>query len=165
MALKPAKIDTPTFSSILDTPVSEVSRPKPLPQGTYLGMTKGLPRYDKSTKKGTPFSEYSIQLMEACEDVDQEELNVALTKGNGDVISLRDRSPMRLTFYHTPDALWRLIKFLKDLGLETEDDTTTVGELEQQAPGRQVYVHIKHTPSDDGEAMFANIDKTAPVVD
>ncbi len=155
--------DTPSFESILDTPASEVSRPKPIPQGTCLGMVKGLPRYDKSTKKGTPFSEYTIQLMEAQKDVDEDALEEALTKGNGDVIPLRDRS-QRITFYHTPDSLWRLVKFLKDLGLEPENNES-VGELEQQAPGRQLYVHVKHSPSDDGETMFANIDKTAPVTD
>jgi hypothetical protein len=127
-------------------------------------MTKGLPRYDRSTKKGTPFSEYTIQLMEAQKDVDEDALAEALTKGNGDVIPLRERS-LRLTFYHTPDALWRLVKFLKDLGLEAEDNKVSVGDLEQESPGRQVYVHVKHTPSDDGETMFANIDKTAPVED
>jgi hypothetical protein len=154
--------DTPDFSSILDTPATEVTRPKPIPQGTYLGMTKGLPRYDRSTKKGTPFSEYTIQLLEAQKDVDEDALREALTKGNGEIIPLRERS-LRLTFYHTPDALWRLVKFLKDLGLEAEDDKVSVGDLEQESPGRQVYVHVKHTPSDDGETMFANIDKTAPV--
>ncbi len=114
---KKDKDDKPNFESILDTPASEVSRPKPVPQGTYLSMTKGLPRYDKSSKKGTPFSEYTIQLLEAQSDVDEEALNEALTKGNGDVVPLRDRS-IRLTFYHTPDSLWRLVKFLKDLGLD-----------------------------------------------
>jgi hypothetical protein len=153
--------DTPSFESILDTPASEVTRPKPIPQGTYLGMVKGLPRYDKSAKKGTPYSEYVIQLIEAQDDVDDDALGEALTKGNGDIIPLRDRS-QRITFYHTPDALWRLVKFLKDLGLEAEDGVT-VGQLEEQAPGRQLYLHIKHTPSDDGETMYATIDKTAPV--
>jgi hypothetical protein len=100
--------------------------------------------------------------MEAQKDVDEDALNEALTKGNGDIVALRERS-LRLTFYHTPDALWRLVKFLKDLGLEAEDDKVSVGDLEQESPGRQVYVHVKHTPSDDGETMFANIDKTAPV--
>lgn len=158
------KSTKPNFESILDMPASEVSRPKPMPQGTYLGMTKGLPRYDKSTKKGTAFSEYTAQYLEAQSDVDPEALEEALTQANGDIVPLRERS-QRITFYHTPGALWRLVKFLKDLGLEDEDGKTSIGELEQQSPGRQFYFHIKHTPSDDGETMFANIDKTAPVGD
>jgi hypothetical protein len=153
-----------SFASILQTPVSEISRPKPITQGTYRALVKGLPRFDHSTKKGTPFSEYTMQLLEAMDDVDIENLTEVLTKKNGEVIALSDRT-LRLTFYHTPDALWRLAKFLKDLGLEVEDgdETTTVEDLEQQSPGRECYVHVKHTPSDDGETMYANIDKTAPV--
>jgi hypothetical protein len=124
-------------------------------------MTKGLPRYDKSTKKGTPFSEYTIQLLEALDDVDEDALKEWLTKGDGSVVPLREKS-MRLTFYHTPDSLWRLEKFLKDLGLEPEDEDESIGDVEQKTPGRQCVIHVKHSPSDDGETMFANIDKTGP---
>jgi hypothetical protein len=158
---KKDKDEPKTFTSLLDTPMSQISRPKPAPHGSYLGMVKGLPRYDKSTKKGTPFSEYTIQLLEAQDDVDEDALKEWLTKGDGAVVPLREKS-MRLTFYHTPDALWRLEKFLKDLGLEAEDEDQSIGDVEQMSPGRQVLVHVKHSPSDDGETMFANIDKTGP---
>lgn len=159
MAKDKQKDEPKTFASILDTPASQVTRPKPAPHGSYLSMTKGLPRYDKSTKKGTPFSEYTMQLLEALDDVDEDALTEYLTKGDGTIVPLREKS-MRLTFYHTPDALWRLVKFLKDLGLEAEDDETSISDLEQQSPGRQCVIHVKHSPSDDGETMFANIDKT-----
>jgi hypothetical protein len=157
-----AKEKRETLASILDTPMSDISRPKPPPHGTYLAMTKGLPRYDKSTKKGTPFSEYTLQLLEAMDDVDVDALKEWLTKGDGTVVPLSEKS-MRITFYHTPDSLWRLAKFLKDLGLEAEDEETSIGDLEQLSPGRQCYIHIKHVPSDDGETMYANVDKTGPV--
>ena len=162
MATKPKAVESEpkTFTSILDTPMSEISRPKPAPHGSYLGMVVGLPRYDKSTKKGTPFSEYAIRLLEALDDVDADALQEWLTKGDGTIVPLNSKM-MKLTFYHTPDALWRLVKFLKDLGLEAEGDES-VGDMEQQTPGRQCIVHIKHTPSDDGEVMFGNIDKTGP---
>jgi hypothetical protein len=157
-----AKKEEPkTFASLLDTPFSQISRPKPAPHGSYLAMVKGLPRYDKSTKKGTPFSEYTLQLLEALDDVDEDALKEWLTKGDGSVVPLKDKT-MRLTFYHTPDALWRLEKFLKDLGLDAEDDDESIGDVEQKTPGRQCVIHVKHSPSDDGETMFANIDKTGP---
>ena len=155
--------DTPkSFSSILDTPFSQISRPKPQPHGTFLAMVKGLPRYDKSTKKGTPFSEYTMQLLEAQDDVDEDALKEYLTKGNGTNVPLREKT-IRITFYHTPDSLWRLEKFLKDLGLEAEDDDESIGDVEQKTPGRQCYIHVKHSPSDDGETMYASVDKTGPV--
>ena len=67
-----------------------------------------------------------------------------LTKADGTVVALKDKT-MRLTFYHTPDALWRLEKFLKDLGLEAEDDDQSIGDVEQMTPGRQVIIHVKHS--------------------
>jgi hypothetical protein len=157
----------PNFSDILDTPASEIARPKPLPQGTYLWMVKGLPRLDKSARKGTEFSEYTLQCLEASDDVDSDALKAALTKGSGEIIPLRDRS-IRVTFYHTEDALFRLKKFLGDLGIDDsdeDDEPRTLKQMMQEVPGRQVWGHVKHTPSDDGESLYANIDKTAKVQD
>lgn len=165
MATQPQrKTASPDFTSVLDTPSNEVSRPRPLPQGTYAWQVHGLPRIDKSTKKGTEFSEYTCQCLETCEDVDADELKLALTKPSGDVVALKDRTT-RITFYHTEDALWRLKKFLNDLQIPEEDDDGNIRTLRQRmqdVPGKIFYGHIKHSPSDDGETMWANIDKTAP---
>lgn len=162
MATKPRAV-TPDFTSVLDTPSTEVSRPKALAQGTYVWMVKGLPRIDKSTKKGTEFSEYTLQCMEACEDVDTEALKFSLTKASGDVTPLTERS-IRYTLYHTEDALWRLKQFLDHCQIPEEDDEgniRSIRERMQDVPGKILLGHIKHTPSDDGETMYANIDKTA----
>lgn len=155
----------PNFSDILDTPSTEVTRPKPMPQGTYLTMVRGLYKPGVSTKKGTEFSEYTLQVVQAMDDVDPDALNAALTKASGEMIPLSERS-FRLTMYHTPDALWRLKKFLNDLDIPETDENgevRTLRERMQDVPNRQVYVHIKHTPSEDGEAMYANVDRTARV--
>lgn len=155
----------PNFSDILDTPSNEITAPKPLPQGTYLWMVKGLPRIDKSTRKGTEFSEYTCQPLEASDDVDEEALKQNLTKANGDVMPLRDRSS-RLTFYHTPEAMYRLKKFLDDLDIEDRDEDgkiRTIRARMQDVVGRQFWGHLKHTPSEDGETVWGNIDKTAKV--
>lgn len=169
MAKKPLDDDEPkTFESILDMPVSELTRPKPLPHGTYKTVVRGLPKIDKSTKKGTEYSEYTLQILEAYDDVDADALEECLTKGNGDVQRLQDRS-LRLTFYHTPASGYRLGDFLtKDLQIDKVDDDgreRSPRELMQEAPGRQVGVHVKHDPSPDGETMYANIDKTFPITD
>jgi hypothetical protein len=153
----------PTFESILDTPSVDVSRPKPIPHGHYLAMVKGQPNHGFA-KTGTEFIEFTMQPLEADEDVDPEELQTSLTKGNGDVIALSDRS-LRLTFYLTDGALWRLKKFLTDLGIEEMNGKKSLKlrEMVEMAPGRQCLVNVKHVPSPDGEGTFANIDKTAPV--
>jgi hypothetical protein len=155
----------PNFSDILDTPATEISRPKPLPQGTYLWMIVGLPRIDKSTRKGTEFSEYTCKALEASDDVDADALKASLTKASGEVVPLRDRS-LRITFYHTDDSLYRLKKFLTDLDIDEEDEDGSprkIRDMMQDVPSRQFWGHVKHTPSDDGEMIFANIDKTAKV--
>lgn len=158
-----ARAASPDFTSVLDTPSNEVSRPKPLSQGTYVWQIRGLPRIDKSTKKGTEFSEYTLQAMEACEDVDPEDLKFSLTKANGEVVPLKDRT-LKYTLYHTEDALWRLKKFLNDCNIPEEDDggnVRTIRERMQDVPGKIILGHVKHSPSDDGETIYANIDRTA----
>jgi len=163
MATKPKAV-TPDFTSVLDTPSDEVARPKPSPSGTYAFMVRGLPRIDKSTKKGTEFSEYTCQFQEACEDVDHEEIDEWLTQPGGNKTPIKEKT-IKYTLYHTADALWRLKKFLNDLQIpETDDDgnVRTIRERMQDVPGKIFYGHVKHSPSDDGETMFANIDKTAP---
>lgn len=152
-----------TFESILDTPSMDVARPRPVPQGHYLTMVRGQPNYG-AAKTGTQFVEFTMQPLEADEDVDLEDLKATLTKASGDVVPLTERS-LRLTFYLTEDAVWRLRKFLNDLGIEEMNGKKklTLRERIEMAPGRQCLSHVKHTPSPDGEGTFANIDRTAPV--
>lgn len=158
------------ITDILDMPSSSIERPKPPPRGTYVSQVVGQFREDKSTKKGTRYHEYTLQLIKPATngqdeplDVDMEELEKALTRANGEVTKLSSRT-LRHTLYITPDALWRYKEFLDHLGIPQEEDGEELSTLQRagMAPGRFVLVHIKHTPSDDGTATFANIDKTTP---
>lgn len=149
-------MNAPSFSSILDRPSNTIEKPKPLPVGTYLAMTKGLPREDKSAKKQTPFVEFTMQLLQAAEDVDEEVLRTVL---NGKALS---DVTMKNTFYLTEDAAWRLQKFLEtDLQLEGGD--ASLRQMISSSPGRQCLVSIKHEASQDGTSVFARITDTAPV--
>ena len=49
-------------------------------------MVKAPLRFDVSPNKGTPFVEFTLQLMEASDDVDSEALKDALTKPSGETI-------------------------------------------------------------------------------
>ena len=53
--------DKPNFASILDEAPTEIDRPKPIPTGTYLCRVQGTPTYDKSSKKGTPFVQFTLR--------------------------------------------------------------------------------------------------------
>jgi hypothetical protein len=161
MAKASVKVETPNFGSILDRPSEGGKRPPPLPVGTYNTLIKGLPRYGKSDKKGTDFVEFTHQFVQAYDDVSEEDLNTALTKPSGEVVKLSDRT-IRNTYYLTEDAKWRVERFLKHCGLD-EADFESIRQMIDATPGRQVAITIKHTPSDDGEDLYANIAGTAAV--
>lgn len=137
------------FASILDTPSNEVERPKPLPQGSYIAQVVGMPRYDKSSKKQTEFAEFTLQLLEAGEDVDPDELK--------DVGGLKGKT-IKATYYLTETALWRYKDFLDHCGAGDED--ATLRERGEAAAGCQVGIFINHEASQDGSSIFARVGKT-----
>lgn len=151
----------PDFSSILSRQSSDVERPKAMPIGEFVWAVKGLPRYDKSAKKGTPFVEFTAQPLEAADTVDVDELEAVLTKKDGSKKLLGDMT-QRLTFYLTEDALYRLKDFLvRDCKLE--EGEKTLEALIDEAPGCQFLGTIAHTPTQDGEGVYANLKSTAPL--
>jgi hypothetical protein len=142
------------FASILDRPATEIERPKPLPPGTYRCLVKGLPRYDKSSKKQTEFVEFTLTPTAAESDVNEEDL-AAMGGFQGKEI--------RATYYLTEDAAWRLKNFLEHCGFDIEDSEHTLREMCEQAAGSEVYATLKHRASQDGKSVFAELADTAKV--
>lgn len=132
-------VSQPSFEDALNVPMHEVTRPKPLPQGTYTFNVLSW-REDKSSKKQTAFVEYTLQPIAFEEDVDESEVD--------DMGGLANRT-IRHTFYLTPDAMWRLRKFLEDCGVDVGNkrNPKMAGDLIPQAVGAQVLGHVKHEPS------------------
>lgn len=149
----------PQLASILDRQVGDADRPKPMPVGTYHMMVVGAPRFDKSRNKGTDFVEFTLKFLSAEEDVDEDDLAEALTKTNGETAPLTDKT-MRLTFYLTEGSAYRLDDFLKHLGIEGDISRS---QAIAETANRECLAVIRHKPSDDGERIYANIDKTAAV--
>ncbi len=141
---------SPNFGALLDKPASDVERPKPLPQGSYHCIVKGLPRFDKSSKKFTEFVEFTLQPTAAGEDVDEEDLAVMGGIAN---------KTIRATYYITEDALWRLKDFLSHCGIEEDG---SLRNMIDQTPNCEVIAFIKHRASEDGQSVFAELAKTAP---
>lgn len=148
------------MADILDRQSSAVERPKALPVGTYVWRVTGVPRRDKSAKKQTPFTEFTVAPLQAQDNVDPDDLKAALTRLDGETKKLSDQTK-KITFYETEDALWRLVKFLDDCG--AGDDKMTIRQRIEQAVGCQFLGDVTHSSSDDGEATYANITKTAPI--
>ena len=113
----------PNFGSILDRAPSEIEKPKPLPQGSYITVLVGQPRFDKSAKKQTEFVEFTHKLLAAQEDVDEDELKV--------LGGVKDKV-MKNTFYLTEGAAWRLKEFLEHCGI---DEADSLREMIDETPG------------------------------
>jgi hypothetical protein len=139
----------PNFSSILDRAASEVEAPKPFPIGSYVCIVKGLPRFDKSSKKQTEFAEFTLQPISVLEDVDPD----ALEEFGG----FADKT-LRTTFYLTEEAIYRLKDFLVNCGIEPEGKT--LSEMINETPGQTVIAVVGHRASEDGERIFAEVKKT-----
>lgn len=156
----------PQFASILNKAPSETERPKPLPTGSYIARVKGQPAYGESSQKKTPQVDFTMVLSEPWvnpdteeTDVDEEALDAALTKADGKKIKLSDRT-MRLTYYLTEDALWRLKEFLKNCGIDA-DGAKDYAEAIAETPNCEVGVYVKHRLATDGsDVQYAEIGRT-----
>ena len=149
-ATKPSKTPAATkIEDILDRPSNAAERPKPMPAGTYLCVVQGLPRFDKSSKKQTPYVEFLLVPQQAQNDVDPTELE--------ELGGLTDKT-IKTTFYLTDNSEYRLTEFLDACGIAEEDDE---GEplshraRIEETPNCQVYCTMVHEPSQDGQRMFA----------
>jgi hypothetical protein len=148
---------TPSFGSILDRAPSEIEKPKPLPQGSYITLLVGQPRFDKSTKKQTEYAEFTHKILSSGEDVDDDDLKSYLAGGKKltDVL-------MKNTYYLTEGATWRLKDFLGHCGIDV-DALDSLREGVEETPGKQVGIFINHEASQDGTSVFARIGKTFEV--
>jgi len=150
---KAAQIKPATMEDILDRQITDFEAPKPLPPGEYTFVVDGQPRQDKSTKQQTPFVEYACRPIAAMDTVDEE----ALAEAGG-----LEKKRLRLTFYLTDDAAYRLRNFLQNT-LELDVEGMSIGQAIGEAAGCQFVGTVRHTTSKDGERTFAEITDTAPV--
>ena len=148
-----------SFSSILDAPASDSTRPPALPQGHYVFLVKGLPRKDKSTKKGTEYIEYTLALMEPYTNADNEcDVDAEELASYGDYKG-KER---RLTFYMTEASAYRHTEFLEnDLKVEIGGDSHW--EAAQRTGGIQFIAQIRHKAREDGKGVYDEIGNTAPL--
>lgn len=143
----------PNFTDVLDQPLGEVERPKPVPAGSYLAVIQGQPNYGEVNGKDGPTKivDLTAKLLQPQEDVNMQEL--------ADMGGLGDKS-VRIRFFLTQNAAFRLDDFLwEHLGIEKGNGKTLRMAL-SETTGRQVGLKIKHTPSTDGKSIFSNVDST-----
>lgn len=152
---------SPNYASLLDKPASVDDRPKTQPQGSFLTIIKGLPRYDKSSRKQTDFVEFTAQIQAAGPDVDEDDLAAWLTKSDGSVVKLSDKT-LKLTYYLTENSIFMLNDFLDHCGIDDADGTKSRRERIDETPNAEVVVFIRHEARQDGQGVQAKVGKTAP---
>ena len=161
-----AKAQAQSFASILDRAPSEIEKPKPLPQGSYITSIVGQPRHDKSSQKQTPLVEFQHKIISAGDDVDADELEAYLTMPDKTKKKLSDII-LKNVYYTTDNAAWRLKDFLKHCGLNMGDEETgeagdydSLRQAVEDTPGKQVGIYVKHTPFQDGTGVRAEVGRT-----
>jgi hypothetical protein len=149
-----------TFESILDTPATEVERPKPVPVGTYTALVQGLYEEGVSSQKKTPFVQFAFCIQSAGDDVDEDELREWATAKDGSVRSLTGTvlKNNSTKFYTTPDSMFRLTDFFEHCGIE--QDEKTIRQCLGDTPNCQIDILVGHVASQDGQQIFAEVKRT-----
>lgn len=143
-------MNAPHFASILDEAPTEVVRPKPLPEGTYLCVV-GQPSDGVSSQKKTPFVKFPLRPIAALDDVD----NDMLTEVGG----IEGKS-LSTTFYITPDAIFMLDQFHENCGIDLSDAASR-SVRNQEVVNAQVLAVVTHRMSEDNTQAFAEVRRTA----
>lgn len=141
------------WEELANTKGSDVTRPPARPSGHYIAVITGRGEQGASSKKGTLFIKFPVRVQEALEDVDTEELNEAGgLPFNGSV-----------TFYLTPQSLWRFTEFYKGLGIS--DSVNVLEAAEELANcGEPFVVEGRQEPSDrNPEDIFFRLDNPIPL--
>lgn len=139
----------PNFASLLDIDMDDVHAPPTFPAGPWHWRVVGQPRRDVSSKKQTPFVEFTLKPLAALEGVDQDDLNAF-----GD---FKDKT-LPATFYITEKSLFMLKDFLVACGLEGKMEAAI-----EETMNAEVIGMIRHEASEDGTRVFARFGKFAPV--
>lgn len=136
------------FNDLLSTQVDQAERPKPLPPGTYTFIIQGQPKFDRTkSDKETPFIEWQATPVQAHGDVDQTLLSQ---------VKDWNKRGLRLTFYLTEDAKFRLREFMEKLGLSVQG--RTFAEVLPEVVNQQFVAAVKHEVAQKSGNIFAVID-------
>jgi len=141
------------FSKILSKQAEAIEKPKPLPIGTYICVNQALPTFTGVGKNETPCAEFSLKVIAPTEDVDTAEL---ATYGEYKGKSIRHR------MFLTEGTEFRTKEELVN-AFGVSEAGKNLGQMFNETINKQVMVTIKHRPSDNGEDMFAEVEKLAAV--
>jgi hypothetical protein len=139
-----------SFAELLESNADGFERPPVLPAGYYLAMV-GTHRFDKSAVKKTPFVEFETVLQEPCEGIAAADLEGLEVQGR----------KLRIPFYLTGKAAWRLTEFMQKCGINVEG--RTYNETIPETKDCLIRVYLAQRPGRDpgSDDMFNEITATA----
>lgn len=148
-------------AALLSKPLSDIKRPPPMATGSFVAIATNK-EFGKTKpqdgSEGTPFVSFEETLQEALPDVDADALKLAL---DGNPLSERK---LKLDFYLTPNAVYRLKEFGENHCGVAESDAANLGELIELILGRpHVVVLSQQANKKDPEHPYVNITSTAAV--
>jgi hypothetical protein len=98
------------WNQLANTTIGEVERPPLRPAGHYVGVYTGKAETGESKKKGTLFATFPVQINEALDDVDADQL----AESGGPSFKSEH------TWWLSPKALWMLTEFGEAIGASNE---------------------------------------------
>lgn len=138
------------FADLLNVQVDTAERPKSFPIGNYQAIIAGH-EFGTSSRKGTPFVRFFCKLVGPSEDVDEE-----IFEEVGGMEALQARKPLRLDFYLTGDAMYRLREFLED-SLELQCAGRSFDEVIPEATNVTFTATIAHDAGQKPGEVYMNI--------
>jgi hypothetical protein len=148
------------FQSLLERPMDSFTKPKPLPEGSYIfgvsdyKLEKATTGSDGKTKSA--YIEFTLIPKQPNADVDADALSEML---DGNDITTKQ---VKKKFYITPDAMYRLTEFMSHCGLDVTGKPTS--ELLPATKGCEVLGNLKHNISQRDPSMtYVELAQTAPV--
>jgi hypothetical protein len=141
-----------TVEELLNTPGDQIKPPPLLPVGTYLVGIVGQPEMITSTQKQTPGCAIKYKFWQARDDVDSDDLQAILAESGQ---TLNDVE-MTDTFYFTEKSLFMFKQFYAN-ALDIPESYSPKQAMAEM-PGKQLLIHIRHRPRQDGSGLYAEID-------
>lgn len=142
------------FGELLGIQVDTVERPKSFPIGPYNAIVASH-EYGKSSQKETPYVRFWCKLLGPLEGVDEE-----LFEEAGGLEALAARKPIKLDFYLTADAMYRLREFLED-SLDLNCSGRTFDVVIPEATNVSFIADITHDVGTKPGEVYMNIRSTA----
>jgi hypothetical protein len=146
------------LTDILNRPATDFNFPPPAPEGGYHCVVAGLPEEVESSEKKTPGYKFTLNMIGAMDDVDDDEL-----KEFGGF----EGKSLKVTFWISQDpdkeevTVAMLREFLEKCGIEA-DGKSVMGMIEE-APNTEVIAFVKHKPQQGRDGFRAEVVKYARV--